>query len=301
MTTTNRAAKLSKAHKVLKKHYKPAAAAERPLLEHLLYACCLEYASFELADEAFARMLQTYFDWNEVRVTTVSELTEVMAPVAKASDAASRLKRTLQSVFEGYYSFDLEALKKENIGKAVAQLQKLDGISPFALAFATQHGLGGHSIAVSDDALEALRVLGIISGEEAQQRRVPGLERAIPKSKGIEFGSLLHQLGNDYMAAPFSSRVRTLMLEIAPDAKDRFPKRGAKKKEDGTSADDDAEDSAAGVRDVEKSVPAAPSEPPASAEVPPEPSKRKSSGPKKAPPAAKKEPSGQKVAKKKPR
>lgn len=229
MSTSKRAAKLTKAHEVLQKHYQPHPVADRLVLEQLLYACCLEFAPAEAADEAFAKLQQTYYDWNEVRVTTVSELSEVLSGLPKPAAAASHLKRTLQSVFESYYSFDLETLRKENIGKAVNELEKLDGISKFAMAFVTQNALAGHAIAVNDEALESLRVLGIISDEEAANKRVPGLERAIPKSKGVEFGALLHQLALDYSAAPFSPRVRSIMLEIADEAKERFPKRTSRK------------------------------------------------------------------------
>jgi endonuclease-3 len=229
MSTSNRAAKITKAHKVLKKHYTPYTVADRPILEQLLYACCLRSASHEAADEAFAKLQQAYYDWNEVRVTTISELAEVMSCLPRAAETASRLKRTLQSVFEAHYSFDLEGLKKENIGKAIKQLERLPGVSAFALAFVTQNGLNGHAIAVSDEALEVLRILGIVTDDEAGKKKVPGLERAVAKNRGVEFGSLLHQLGADCAAANFSSRVRAVLLEIAPDAKDRFPKRAGKK------------------------------------------------------------------------
>jgi endonuclease-3 len=195
----------------------------------MLYACCLQSATPMAADEAFAKLQQTYFDWNEVRVTTVSELAEVMNCLSRPSETASNLKKTLQAVFESHYSFDLESLKKENIGKSVKQLEKLAGVTPFTLSFVTQNGLNGHSIAISNGSLEVLRIIGVISDDEAKQKKVPGLERAIPKNRGVEFGSLLHQLGADYATAPHSSRVRAILLEIAPDAKDRFPKRTAKK------------------------------------------------------------------------
>jgi endonuclease-3 len=229
MSTSNRATKLTKTHKILKKHYKPVSTAERPVLEHLLYACCLSGDTHEAADEAFAKLQEAYFDWNEVRVTTVSELSEVMGALTNAASAASLLKRTLQSVFETYYSFDLEFLKKENLGKAVKELEKLDGVGPFALAYVTQNGLGGHAIPTCTGALEVLRILGVISDSEAEQNRVPGMERAISKRNGVDFGSMLHQLGVDFDTAPFSPRVRGILLEIAPDAKDRFPKRASKK------------------------------------------------------------------------
>jgi hypothetical protein len=238
MSTSNRASKLTKTHRTLKKHYKPVPVVERPVLEHLLYAICLEHAQYEAADEAFAKLQQAYFDWNEVRVTTVAELTEVMGELPEASSAASRLRRALQTVFETYYMFDLEFLKKENLGKAVKQLQKLEGPTDFAVAYATQNGLGGHSIGVGTGALQALKVIGVVSDQEAQERRVPGLERAISKAKGVEFTSLLHQLGVDFAAAPYSSRIKGILLEIAPDAKDRLPKRTRKKGSEETESDE---------------------------------------------------------------
>ena len=116
MATTNRAALLTKTHKVLKKHYEPVSPpADRTLLEHILYACCLEGASYQAADDAFARLQESYFDWNEVRVTTVAELAEVMSPLPDATNAAQRLKGSLQTVFEAYYSFEIDDLKKQNI------------------------------------------------------------------------------------------------------------------------------------------------------------------------------------------
>ncbi len=80
MTAVSRTAQFAKVHKVLKKHYKPAAAgAARSVIEHLLFACCLEDAHHDAAEESFAALVHTFFDWNEVRVTSISELSEVMA------------------------------------------------------------------------------------------------------------------------------------------------------------------------------------------------------------------------------
>lgn len=234
MATPNRGARLTKAHKVLKKHYQVIAPpGDRSVFEHLLYACCLENARFEAADEAFARLQETYFDWNEVRVTTVAELAEVMASLPDPAAAAQRLKRVLQSVFETHYSFDLEPLKKQNLGKAVKRLEKYDGATPFVVGYVTQAGLGGHAIPVDDAALDLMLILGVITDTEYGKQQVPGLERAVAKSKGVEFASLMHQLAAELRAAPHTARVRSIVLEIDPEAKDKLPKRGAKKDEDG--------------------------------------------------------------------
>lgn len=230
MSASNRASLITKTHKVLKKHYQPASPpSNRTLFEHLLYACCLENAPFLPADDSFSKLQELFFDWNEVRVTTIRELADVMSSLPDAVAGADRLRRVLQSVFETHYTFDLEFLKKENIGVAVKKLTKLDGVTPFCVSYVTQAALGGHAIAVDKGVLDSLFVLGVISEAEAAKNLAPGMERAIPKTKGIEFASLLHQLGADYLSSPFSPRVRSILLEIAPDAKERFPKRVSKK------------------------------------------------------------------------
>ncbi len=76
-----------------------------------------------------------------------------MANLPEPLEAAARLKGVLQSVFESDYSFDLEHLKKQNIGVAVKRLQKLQGATPFNVAYATQTALGGHSIPVDKGTL----------------------------------------------------------------------------------------------------------------------------------------------------
>ncbi|HEV7225724.1 MAG TPA: hypothetical protein VGN42_23660 [Pirellulales bacterium] len=228
MAHPNRMAVLTKMHKVLKKHYKPVAIPERTVLEHLLYACCLENSHYEQADKAFAAVSTSFFDWNEVRVSTVKELAEVMNMLPEAQASAANLKRALQGVFESTYSFDLEPLKKQNLGQAQQRLKKLEGTTPFTISYLTQATLGGHSIPVDRGLMQAFVILGLAGAADRSAGVVPGLERAIPKNKGVEFASLAHQLSADLIANPYSPGLHKILLEIAPDAKDQLPKRPVK-------------------------------------------------------------------------
>jgi hypothetical protein len=228
MNTPNRSTLIVKLQKLLKKHYKPVIPPDRTLLEHLLYACCLENATYDKADEAFARLQQTYFDWNEVRVTSAAELAEVFAPLPQAAGAAARIKRVLQGMFDVIYGFDLEPLKKQNIGKSLKDLERY-GATPFVAAYVAQNGLGGHAIAADEGTFDVLVVTGILNEAEATKGLLPGIERAVPKNKGVEFFSELHQLAADFFAAPTSQRVRAILAEIAPDAKERISARLSRK------------------------------------------------------------------------
>ncbi len=229
MSASNRADILTKTAKVLKKHFKPASPpSDRTVLEHLLYSCCLENSKHDVSDDVFAKLQASYYDWNEVRVTTIAELAEVMAPLNDPQHAANRLKRALQGVFEKYYSFDIDILRKGNLGKAVKEFESINGITPFAVSYVAQNALSGHSIPVNSGAFSLFIVLDVVTEAEASKGRIPGLERTVPKTKGVEFGSLLHQLAVDYATSPYSPKVRSVILEIDPSAKDRLPKRSAK-------------------------------------------------------------------------
>src|SRR3954471_8686462 len=145
MAGTNRSGLITKLYKVLKQHYKPISVnGDRPLLEQMLYACCLENAPYEKAEKTFEHLNSSFFDWNEVRVSTVKELAESLRDLPNPEAAASNLKRILQTVFEDTYSFELESVKKQNIGVGIKRLAKMEGASPFVVRYATQHALGGH-------------------------------------------------------------------------------------------------------------------------------------------------------------
>jgi len=231
MSSVSRTSQFAKVTKVLKKHYKPVGVdAQRPVLEHLLFACCLENAHYEPAEETYAAIKNTFFDFNEIRVTSIAELSEVMSELPNPRAAANRLKRILQAVFEAIYSFDLEEHRKKNLGPTVKWLDKLDGTTKFSVAYAVQSALGGHSIPIDSGVLGVLRICDLLTDKDVEAGTVPGLERAVSKAKGIEFGSMLHQFGADFTANPYSPAVREVLLQIDPGCKDRLPKRRTGKK-----------------------------------------------------------------------
>ncbi len=219
MTVKNRAGLISNLQAALKKHFKPAPPAPgRPLMEHVLYAALLEESPVDLADEAYAKCEQEFFDWNEVRVTSVTELAEVLAHLPAPMSTARRLKKCLQGLFETFYSFEIDHLKKENLGKAVAKFETMNGVTPFVLASVVQHGLGGHAIPVNSAAMRIMLISGIVSDAEARSGKVPGLERAVPKNKAIDFSSQLHQAGVALAADPLDPIVHEVILAVDKDA-----------------------------------------------------------------------------------
>lgn len=235
MSTKNRGDRIQLLHKVVSKHFTPVEASQdRNVLEHMIYACCLEDAKYEQADEAFHRLRESFFDWNEVRVTTITELSEAVASLPDPRAAAVRVKQTLQSLFESRYSFEIDDMIKMNLGKAVQELEKLNGMTKFVLGYVTQNALGGHSIPVSKSIMEILLATEIVSEAEAAKGLAPGLERTVPKTKGAAFGSCLHQMAVTVAESPGSKLSKTALKDAGATtkkpAKKAEPKKAAPKK-----------------------------------------------------------------------
>ncbi len=261
MSSTNRAAKYEALHKALKKHFKPLPeAGERTVLEHLLYACCLENARAEHADEAFAKLQQAYFDWNEVRVTTAVELGEALHCLPNAVHAGHRIKKCLQALFEARYQYDIEDLKKANLSKAVAEIEAWKGVTPFILNYVSQQALGGHAIPAGEATLEALVQLEIITLAEAEKKTLPGVERAIPKTKGNEFSSLLHQFAMEFSLNPKNPLALAVFKEMGvnPKPKQVAPKVPEKKPASPKVAPPVPAPTTAGTKSKAPAVPVAP-------------------------------------------
>ena len=189
---------VAKLHKVLKSHYKPVVAnTGRSMLEQVLFACCLENSPHDLAEKAFSRLLESYFDLNEIRVTTVAELAETLHELPDPARAALALRRVLQGVFESTYSFSLEHARKHSLAHGIKVLEGLHGVPPFVIQHVASTGLGGHLIPLDKGAFSGLYLAGVIGREEYDAEKVLALERFIAKKSGLEFSSLLHQFGSD--------------------------------------------------------------------------------------------------------
>ena len=227
LTAAQRQKLIAKIHKVLGAHYTPRLPdTSRPLLEQVLFACCLENAHYDDAEKALTCLLENSFDLNEVRVTTVAELAELLVGLPDPSRTALSLRRVLQSVFEATFNFELDHVKKQSVSQGVKTLEGLQAFTPFTLVYINSTTLGGHGVPLDQGSLAALYLMGLISLNEHQQAAAPGLDRLVAKKIGREFSSLLHQFGADLFVSLHGTKVKKILAEISNDVKDRMPKRG---------------------------------------------------------------------------
>src|SRR5262249_19589492 len=146
----------------------------------------------------FQALQNHFFDWNEVRVSSVREIEEALGDIPDAELRANRLISFLQEVFETTYSFDLEALHKKGLKQAAKQLARYQAANDYAIAWVIQQSLGGHAIPLDSPSLRVLRRLGLLDEDVEDMEAVrTSLEHLIPKARGPLFTELMSALAHD--------------------------------------------------------------------------------------------------------
>jgi endonuclease-3 len=169
-----------------------------PVLEQFLYAVCREGTTREDGGRAFQNLRERFFDWNEVRVSSLRELSEAFDGLPDAEVRAQRAVDFLQEVFETTFSFDLESLHKKGLKQAAKQLARYQAANDYAVAWVIQQSLGGHAVPLDAPMLRVLRRLGLADDDQQDLEAVrSSLEHFVPKAKGSLFIDLISDLAKD--------------------------------------------------------------------------------------------------------
>jgi hypothetical protein len=181
---SDRAALLKKLFPIIKKHYKvQIPKGNKPVLETMLYAICLEDSTVEEADLSFKRLFTEFPDLNEVRVSTVAEIERAFAGQTSSEWRAFRVISVLKFVFDKSYSFEFESLRKKTLDLATKQLAKIKDLPPFVRDYTLHEVTGAHLIPI-DPALARLLVwLGLAMPNQTPEQMGEMMKAAVRKAE----------------------------------------------------------------------------------------------------------------------
>ncbi len=224
MAAPSKAQLLTDIHALLKKRYKLEPKPERmSVLEAVVYGICHEGTTREQANQALSRFKDDFFDWNEVRVSSVPEIQEVLAGVPNPEDRARRVRRFLRQLFSKTYGFSLDHLTKKPLKDAVKSLHDFEVFqSDYVLATVIQQALGGHAIPIDAPMRRALERLGIVDPQTDNTALRSTLERLVPKNRGSEFVDLLEELAHDTCVAGEPDCPSCELRKICPTGQERI-------------------------------------------------------------------------------
>lgn len=170
----------------------------RPVLEQFIYGLCRENATHEQADEAYRFLREKFFDWNEIRVSSLRELEDAFHGMNDSEMRSQRLIAFLQEVFEVHFAFDLDKLQKEGLKQAAKKLTRYQAANDYIVSWVMQRSLGGHAIPVDPPTLRCARRLGLLESENDEADARASLEHLIPKAKGTLFTDGVSAIAGEY-------------------------------------------------------------------------------------------------------
>ncbi len=188
---------------LLKKHYKKSAPKQSlPVLETMLFGACLENTSYDDAENSYAKLFSLFHDLNEVRVSSISEISVAFVESSEPEIRAHYVRSALQFVFEKNYAFDFDVLRKKTFDQANKQLAKIKQLSPFIRAYTLQCTLGSHIVPVDDYMFHAAIWLGFIPPNTTIAKANEELKSTVRKADVVQFCHLLRCLTNDPKVRP---------------------------------------------------------------------------------------------------
>lgn len=235
MAATSKTQLLNNVHSLLRKRYPQQPRPERmSVLEAVVYGICHEGTSREQANQALSRFKDEFFDWNEVRVSSLREIQGVLAGLPDTEQRARRIRRFLQQLFSKTYSFStLDTLTKKPLKEAAKALAAYEAVKDdYILATVIQLALGGHAIPVDVPVRRGLDRLEVAEPKQDNPALRASLERAIPKNRGAEFADLMEELTHDTCVEGEPDCPRCELKKICPTGQRRLSaaaKTGAKK------------------------------------------------------------------------
>lgn len=170
---------------------------DHPVLETLIYGICLEDASEEQAAIAFARLNDDFHDLNEVRVSSISELTLPFEGMPNPELRAMRVRGVLQQVFEAGFEFEFEAIRRKTLDAATRQLSRLRETTPFVRLYTLQNALGSHVVPVDEAMRCALVWLGLVEADAKNEEAAETMKSAVRKSDAPLLCCLLRAVATD--------------------------------------------------------------------------------------------------------
>jgi len=163
-------------------------------VDALIYGILSENMSEAAAQSTLKKFMNYFVDWNDLRVSRVDEIMEVLGDDTPSSkEIASALTRTLKAVFEQYNAVSLAPLKKMGKRPAKRILEKMDGVSHFVVNYCMLTALQGHAIPLTKKMIEYLRNNQLVH-PDADPRDIEGfLARQISAESAYEFYTLLRR------------------------------------------------------------------------------------------------------------
>ncbi|MCH8851175.1 MAG: hypothetical protein IID41_00820 [Planctomycetes bacterium] len=161
-------------------------------LKQLIYAVLSEDNSPTRAKTAMTRLLANTIDYNDLRVSTSTELASIIeSDIFNAVERTSVLIEILGAIYSRENSVALNKSKTRNRRDARAYLEGLSGMTPYVLSGTMLWAFDEHAIPIDEQTLTVLKKEGLVDPDATMAEAQGFLRRHISAGDAKLFTALL--------------------------------------------------------------------------------------------------------------
>jgi len=139
----------------------------RPPLDQLIQSVLWRHTSVRRGTRALRELKRNFVDWNEVRVSSIGEISGVMSAAGWAKPSAERIRRILSSLFVARNVVSLDFLSELTAAQARAFLQSLQEVTRDLADEVLLFSLQADVLPLSQETAVMCYRLGLIRNERA--------------------------------------------------------------------------------------------------------------------------------------
>jgi endonuclease III len=199
--------------------------------EYAIRIILCEEATPEQAEKALDRLRKGFVDWNDLRVSRLREIRDVLGTdFPRASYKARVIPRLLDQVFKDHNSMVWDFLETMGKVEARAYFEKLEDVRPFVAATMARDCAEAHTFPVDNDISRTLGRVGVVQpGKETEAELQAFLERAVKSTRALEVHQLLKRLAQEFCGAEDRLCIRCVLKNMCPSVDlTRRPSKAAK-------------------------------------------------------------------------
>jgi len=176
-------------------------------IDQLLLGILHRGTTVSKTEQALARIRSAMVDLNELRVSTPSELVELLGPgFPHATEKAKTIVKALSQVFDHFHALNLDALKTKGKREARRFVEELDGVDSVTAAEVVLLALEGHAFPIDEITHTVLREEGLVHPDASVDEVQAFFERNVSASKARGYAVLLRRYGEERIKRMAASR-----------------------------------------------------------------------------------------------
>ena len=163
-------------------------------VEAMIFGILSEAMPETKARSVYSSMQQNFVDWNDLRVSRLEEISEVLREESGPAERITlNINQTLNHVFQKHDTISLTMLA--DMGKRPARkfLEGMPGLSRFVIDYVMLTSLGAHSIPLTGRMREYLKNTGLVEASSTEDEIEGFLQRQISANNAYAFYTTLRR------------------------------------------------------------------------------------------------------------